>query len=119
MPFYTTMELDRGLGAFEHAMRSQTEVPGHGGKVSPGVAVGVLAAMMSSGLTAKRIENVIQTSFEPIAPRLRQILNMYQGDSWDIHLWHLLPTGRYKLCTDLCQKVHPDWRYDPSLQADL
>lgn len=109
---YSTEDLCKGIGAFEQEMRTQDAIPGIAKAIPVGVAIGILFSMMRSGLSATKIEQLIETAFAANAPRLKQILAMYEGDCWDIHLWNLLPNGQYKLCTELCQQVRPDWRYD-------
>lgn len=116
---YTTEDLCRGIGAFDHAMRAQNSLPDYSAKLSAGAAIGTLSAMMRSGLSATKMEALIGSDFAFNERRLKQILAMYEGDSWDIHLWHHLPNGQYKLCTDLCRSPKPDWRYDPTTQADF
>ena len=108
---YTTEELLRGTGAFEQAMCVQTDIAGVASRMPAGVAIGILSSMMRSGLPATQINRMIDTGFAPNARFLKQVLEMYQGDSWDIHLWQLLPSGQYKVCTELCRLSRPAWRY--------
>ena len=109
---YTDEEIIKGAGAFEHAMRSQSSIPGITSRISAPVAVGVLSAAMRSGLPVSRMERMIDQEFASCAQLMKRILDMYEGDDWDIHLWSALPTGRYKLCTDLARPNLATWRYD-------
>ncbi|WP_258044911.1 hypothetical protein [Sphingomonas citricola] len=112
---YTNDELLKGIGAFEHAMNAQTDVPGFRKRTSPATAIGILASMMRSGLSATKIDQVIDSEFAADAPLLRKVLAMYEGNNWDMDMWHLQPSGQYKVCTDLCSAVDPNWRYAPNI----
>lgn len=118
MSIYTNEDIYHGSGAFEQAMRAQTGIPGYAGRVTPGVAVGILSAAMRSGVPADLIEQAIDRHHGDSAPLLTRMLKMYEGDDWAINLWHRLPSGQYKLCTDLCRRGLVRWRYDPLGTSD-
>ncbi|NYT40777.1 hypothetical protein HZY97_08420 [Sphingomonas sp. R-74633] len=113
MTIYTGNDIYLGAGAFEQAMRAQVSIPGRASRMSPGVAVGILSAAMRSGLPADLIHEVIAEHHRDSATLLKRLLDMYEGNDWAINLWHRLPSGRYKLCTDLCRPGLAQWRYDP------
>lgn len=117
MTTFTDEDIHIGAGAFEQVMRSQIEVPGRSSRVSPGVAIGILSAAMRSGLPAGLIAEIIDRHHRDSSSLLKRVLAMYEGNDWAINLWHLLPSGHYKLCTELCRPGLSLWRYDPSLQA--
>lgn len=114
MTIYTNDDIHHGSGAFEQAMRAQTIIPGRANRVTPGTAVGILSAAMRSGLPADLFPQMIEQNHSDSASLLSRVLNMYQGDDWAINLWHRLPSGQYKLCTDLCRPGLARWRYDPA-----
>jgi hypothetical protein len=113
MNIYEEQDIYYGAGAFEQAMRAQSSIPGRTGRMLPGAGIGILSAAMRSGLPANLIAQAIEQHYGDSAPLLKRVLEMYEGNDWAINLWHLLPTGRYKLCTDLCQPGLARWRYDP------
>lgn len=119
MSTYTESEIHQGIGAFDQAMRGQTSIPGIASRMQSGVAVGILSAMMRSGLPDARIREIIESIFASTASQFTQILDMFAGDDWAIHLWHLLPSGSYEVCTDLCRQPRPNWRYDPSAAKEV
>lgn len=116
MRIYDEQGIHRGAGAFEQAMRAQTSIPGRSGRMAPTIAIGILSAAMRSGLPASQVNHMIEEHFVSDASLLKNILNMYEGKDWQINLWNCLPSGQYKLCTDLCRPGMSQWRYDPSLQ---
>ncbi|KTR84457.1 hypothetical protein NS277_04730 [Novosphingobium barchaimii] len=71
---------------------------------------------MRSGLPADLIDQAIEQHHRDSATVLKRVLAMYEGNDWDIDLWHRLPSGRYKLGTELCRPGLSRWRYDPSSQ---
>jgi hypothetical protein len=114
---YTDADLHYGSGAFDHAMRAQTTVPGRAHRITLGAAVGTLSAAMRSGMPAPLLDQTIESDFAHSTALLKRVLTMYEGDDWDIHLWHLQPTGKFKLCTDLCRPGQIGWRYDRHASA--
>ena len=118
MSNYTVEDLHCGSGMIEQAMRSQSVVPGAAQRMTQSVAISVLAAAMRSGLPAAKLDEVIEREFAHSATLLRRVLDMYEGNDWDIHLWHRLPSGKFKLCTALCQPNLQGWRYDPSARIE-
>jgi len=116
MTIFVEQDIHYGAGAFEQAMRAQSAIPGRAAKLSPGLAVGILSAAMRSGLPADLIDQAIGQHHRDGATVLKRVLAMYEGNDWDIDLWHRLPSGRYKLCTELCRPGLSRWRYDPSAQ---
>lgn len=116
---YTNEELLLGKGAFEHVINAQTSIPGFRKRMSAATAIGILAAMMRSELPAAKIDALIDSGFSNDAALLKKVLTRYEGNDWSMDLWHLQPDGRYKLCTDLCSKLQPGWRYNrTSSQTD-
>lgn len=112
MTIYNEEDIIYGAGAFEQTMRTETNIPGHVSRMSPGAAIGILSAAMRSGMPAALILPAIERNHADSAPLLKRVLGMYEGNDWDISLWHLLPSGYYKLCTDLCRPGLAQWRYD-------
>lgn len=119
MSIYSDEDVQHGAGAFEQAMRAQTTIPGNAVRISAGIGIGILSAAMRSGLPANLINEAIERHHSDSAPRLQRLLQMYEGNDWAINLWHLLPSGRYKLCTDLCRPGLPQWRYNVSLRETV
>lgn len=118
MTIFSGEDILLGAGAFEQAMISASAIPGRAGRMSPGHAVGVLSAAMRSGLPANLIDRAIEQQFAGSADLLKRVLAMYEGNDWDINLWHRLPSGKYKLCTELCRPGLARWRYDPLSAAE-
>lgn len=114
MSIFTEEDIHHGAGAFEQAMRAQTVIPGRASRITPGKAVGILSAAMRGGLPAELFPQMIEQHHRDSASLLSRMLGMYEGDDWAINLWHRLPSGRYKLCTDLCRPGIAQWRYDPT-----
>lgn len=114
MQSFTRDDLSQGVGFFEQAMRSQSISLGTAARMTPGVAVGVLSSAMRSEVPAAKLDEFIDREFAHSAALLKRVLTMYEGNDWDIHLCNRLPTGKYKLCTALCQPDLKGWRYDPS-----
>ena len=114
---YTDDDINKGAGAFEQAMRSQTEIPGRGEKMSASVAIGIISAAIRAKLPAKLINEVLDQHFAADARVLKNVLQMYEGNDWRSDLWHLQPSGTYKLCTDLCRSSERGWRYDRGLAS--
>ncbi len=112
MADYSALEVQQGIGQFEHAARTDGIFPGVSTRMPNGVAIGVLSAAMRSGLSAVQIKEVIAQRFGSDGGLLTKLLQRYEGDDWDIDLWHLQPSGIYKVCTDLCRASKPSWRYD-------
>jgi hypothetical protein len=82
--------------------------------MSPGAIIGTLSAAMRSGLPAKHFEGLIDGSFTHNSALMKRVLAMYEGCDWDLNLWHLQPSGFYKLATTLCRPGQATWRYDGS-----
>lgn len=116
---YKPEDLLQGIGAVSLVMTNQETIPGLATRIQPGVGVGVLSAMMRSGLSDTKIRRLIKTTFAANASLLTRMLDMFEGEDWDINLWHLLPNGQYKVCTDLCRQPKPSWRYDPSAMPEV
>lgn len=111
---FTENDVQRGIGMFDQAMRAQSTITGVSTKISAGLAIGIVSAAMRSGLPDKHIEPMIEREFSADRARIKRVLEMYRGSDWDLTLWDRLETGKYKLCTDLCQRDPANWRYDPS-----
>lgn len=91
-------------------MRGSTVAPGTTARMSPGIAIGIIAGAIRAGLSADEIDRTIDIAFTSDAAFLKRILAKFEGNDWTIDLWHLQPNGRYKLATDLCRPGEVAWR---------
>jgi hypothetical protein len=112
MTNYTDADIHHGAGAFEQSMRAQEAIRGRAGRITPGIGIGILSAAMRSGVPDGLLRAMIDEHYADSAPLLKRLLDMYEGNDWAINLWQRLPSGRYKLCTDLCRPSLPNWRYN-------
>lgn len=113
MKLYTIADLNKGIGVFDHAMRSAKEFPSQHTTMPTPVAIGVITAAIKSGLTRAEIADVIEGYFdENTSDLLTKVHSIYEGDDPRIHLWEAQPDGTSSLAWTLDYYSRPDWQMD-------
>lgn len=113
MQLYTIADLNKGIGVFDHVMRSAKEFPSKHTTMPTPVAIGIIAAAIKSGLKREEITDAIDGYFDDgTSDLLTKVRGMYEGDDPRIHLWDARSDGTFSLAWSLDYYSRPDWQVD-------